>query len=220
MLKINEIKMLNKARSFLLLICLILSTPIAAQNETAEEDNTFGGWEFFEVYHSFKNSNWYALFYFEHANFQYQRLDSCYGRTMIGYKVNNWLKAGVAYDFMQEPDYITHRAVGDLIGTLKQGNLTVSIRERYIYSWSPKIGEYGNVIRSRLKAQYTIPESHFKPYLAIEVFTWDKWKKTRHYVGTTFTINEHFEIEGYYIYYTFNGKPAQHVLGIGLNIEL
>jgi hypothetical protein len=105
-------------------------------------------------------------------------------------------------------------------GTLKQGNLSVSLRERYIHSWSPEIGEQGDVLRSRLKTQYSIPNSRFKPYLAVEVFTWDKWKKTRHYVGTTYDINNHFEIEGYYIYYTFDGKPAEHVLGIGLNIEI
>jgi hypothetical protein len=26
-------------------------------------------------------------------------------------------------------------------------------------------------------------------------------------------------LEGYYLYYTFAGSPAEHVLGIGLNME-
>lgn len=201
-----------------ILVFFVVSLPLYSQEK--EEDNTFGGWEFLEVYHDFKDSDWFTSFYFEHANYQYKRLESWYARLMFGHKINSWLKADVAYDFMQEPGFITHRAVADVTGTLKQGNLAVSLRERYIHSWSPEIGEQGDVLRSRLKTQYSIPNSCFKPYLAVEVFTWDKWKKTRHYVGTTYDINNHFEIEGYYIYYTFDGKPAEHVLGIGLNIEI
>jgi hypothetical protein len=82
------------------------------------------------------------------------------------------------------------------------------------------VDKQGNVLRSRLKVQYAIPESRLKPFLAMEVFTWDEWKKTRHYVGTTCSINKHFEIEGYYVYYTFANKPDEHVLGIGLNMEI
>lgn len=207
-------------RNLLFLLCIFLSRPSFAQDVLQEKDNTFGGWEFFEVYHDFKDSGYFTSFYFEHANYQYKRLESWYARLMFGYKFNSWLKADVAYDFMQEPDFITHRAVADLTGTLKQGNLTVSVRERYMHSWSPEVNEQGNVIRSRLKVQYAISDTRFNPYLAIEVFTWDVWKKTRHYVGTTYNINKTFEIEGYYIYYTFMGKPAEHVLGIGLNIEI
>lgn len=211
---------MNLIRKFYILVILFSFLCTTAYAQEKEEDNTFGGWEFLEVYHGFEDSAWFTSFYFEHANYQYKRLESWYARVMFGYKLNKWLKADVAYDFMQEPDYATHRAVADLTATLKQENLTISVRERYIHSWSPEINEQGNVLRSRLKAQYAIPDSRFKPYLAVEVFTWDKWKKTRHYVGSTYSINKYFEIEGYYIYYTFDGKPAEHVIGIGVNIEI
>ena len=211
---------MHKARQIFLLVPLFICIPSFAQDSPEEEDNTFGGWEFFEVYHDFKNSGCFTSFYFEHANYQYKRLESWYARLLFGYKFTNWLKANIAYDFMREPGFFTHRAVADVTGTLKQGNLTVSVRERYIHSWSPEVNEQGNVLRSRLKVQYAIPETRFKPYLAIEVFTWDVWKKTRHYVGTTYKINKNFEIEGYYIYYTFASMPAEHVLGIGLNVEI
>ncbi|MBR5542312.1 MAG: DUF2490 domain-containing protein [Bacteroides sp.] len=211
---------MNEIRNFTALVLLFLIFCLSVSAQEQEENNTFGGWEFFEVNHSFKNSNWYTTFYFEHANYQYKRLESWYARLIFGNKITSWLKTGFAYDFMQEPGYITHRAVAEVTGSLKQGNLTVSLRERYIHSWSPEVDEWGNVLRSRLKVQYTIPESPFKPYLAMEVFTWDGWKKTRHYVGTACSINEHFEIEGYYVYYTFVNKPAEHVLGIGLNIAI
>ena len=205
---------------FAVLVSLLLSFSSSLSAQEKENDNTFGGWEFIEVNYNFKESNWYSTFYFEHDNYQYKRLDSWYVRLMLGYKILNWLKMGVAYDFMQEPDYITHRAVCEVIGSLKQGNLTTSLRERYVHSWSPAVNEFEDVLRSRLKVQYAIPDSRFKPYVALEVFTWDGWKKTRHYVGTTFTINKYLEIEGYYIYYNFANKPAEHVLGIGLNIAI
>lgn len=198
----------------------LLIFTFSATAQEKDDDNTFGGWEFVEVNYNFNNSNWYSTFYFEHANYQYSRLECWYARLLFGYKLTNWLKMGLAYDFMQEPGYITHRAVAELTGSLKQGNLTASLRERYIHSWSPAIDEYGDVLRSRLKVQYAISDSRFKPFVALEVFTWDRWKKTRHYVGTTFAINKHFEIEGYYVYYVFANKPAEHVLGIGLNIAI
>lgn len=200
-----------------MLFTLITVTTVAQEKE--QEDNTFGGWEFLEISHSFKDSNWFTSLYFEHDNYQYKRLECWYTRLTLGYKINSWLKTDVAYDFMQEPDYVTHRGVYDISVTLKQGNLSVSVRERFVHSWTPAMGKHGNVLRSRLKAQYSIPDSRFSPYLAVEVFTWDVWKKTRHYVATTYTINEHFELEGYYLYYTFAGSPAEHVLGIGLNME-
>ena len=124
------------------------------------------------------------------------------------------------YDFLHEPTADSHKALFDLTGTLTEGNLSVQLRERYIHSWTPALGGQGDVLRSRLKVQYAIPDSKFKPYLAMEVFTWgDTWKKTRHYVATTYDLNEHFQIEGYYIYYTFAGMPAEHILGIGMNME-
>jgi len=205
-------------RKLLLLSCLCFALPALAQEA---EDNTFGGWEFFEVNYDFKKAPFFASFYFEHDNYQYQRLECWYTRTTLGVKVLPWLKADVAYDFLMEPGgVVTHKALLDLTGTLKQGGLKVSIRERYVHSWTPSAGKQGDVLRSRLKVQYAIPDSRFSPYLAIEVFTWDTWKKTRHYVACNYDINKTFQLEAYYLYYTFNNAPAEHVIGLGVNIYL
>ena len=202
-------------RKLLLMGLLCFSLPAWAQEG---EDNTFGGWEFFEVSHDFGKTPIFASFYFEHDNFQYQRLECWYTRTTLGVKILPWLKADVAWDYLQEPNYHTHKALFDLTGTLKQGNLKVSIRERYVHSWTPALGTQGNVLRSRLKVQYVIPNSRFSPYLAIEIFTWDTWKKTRHYVACNYDINKTFQLEAYYLYYTFNNTPSEHVIGLGVNI--
>lgn len=207
-------------RKFILFFVLgvFVSNQVIAQE--TEENNTFGGWEFLEITYNLKNSPFFASVYFEHDNYQYKSLECWYLRTMFGYKITPWLKADVAYDYMQEPGFITYRAVFDLQGTLKQGNLKVSLRERYVHSWSPELGKQSNVLRSRLKVQYSIPKTKFSPYVAAEVFTWGTtWKKTRHYVACTYDITDFMELECFYLYYAFKDNPAEHVLGIGMNFE-
>lgn len=205
-------------RKLLVISCLYFTLPAMAQEE---KKNTYGGWEFIEVSYNFKKAPLYASIYFEHDNYEYKQLDCWYTRTTFGVKILPWLKADVAYDFLYEPGgVLTHKALFNLTGTLTQGNLKVSLRERYVHDWLADEGKQDNVLRSQLKAQYAIPKSHFSPYLAIEVFTWETWKKTRHYVGCTFDINKTFQLEAYYMYYTFKNAPAEHVIGLGLNISL
>lgn len=207
-------------RKLLLIFIVLFSSFNVALASEKEENNTFGGWEFVEVNYNFKKAPFFATLYFEHDNYQYQRLECWYLRSTLGWKVNKWLKADVAYDFMQEPGYVTHRALVDLQGTLKSGNFKVSIRERYIHSWSPAIDKSSGVLRSRLKVAYAIPETKFSPYVAAEVFTHGTtWKKTRHYVACTYDFTDFMQLEWYYMYYAFNGAPAEHVLGIGLNFD-
>ena len=70
-------------------ICfLLLPVMVKAQGET--ENNSFGGWHFLEVAHQFDGSKWSGKIYFEHENFQYQRLDCWFLRPAIGYKALPW----------------------------------------------------------------------------------------------------------------------------------
>lgn len=187
----------------------------------AQEDNTFGGWEFVEVNHDFGKSPFFATLYFEHDNYQYRRLECWYTRTTLGVKILPWLKADIAWDYLTEPSRHSNNLLLNLTGTLKEGPLKVSVRERYVHSWRSGDGGQGNVLRSCLKVQYAIPETRWSPYLAIEVFTWgDQWKKTRHYVACNYDISRNVQLEAYYLYYTFNGAPAEHVLGFGVNFNL
>lgn len=213
--------MMTRRIKYLLVAMSALLFPLCLQAQEAKEDNSFGGWEFLEVYHDFGKSPVFASVYFEHDNFQYKRLDNWYIRTTVGVNILPWLKADVAYDFLKDPSSYSHRAIFDLTGTLKQGNLNASIRERYIHTWTPTDGTQGDVLRSMLKVKYGIPNSGFTPYVAVEVFTWGtQWKKTRHYVGCSYDFSKAVQLETYYIYYTFNNRPAQHVLGIGLNFTI
>ncbi len=75
----------------------------------------------------------------------------------------------------------------------------------------------GHILRSKLTVSYTTERGIWKPYLAVEVFSWDCWKKTRYYLGSDFKLGEHSTFTPFYMYYTFAGKSyGQHTLGLGL----
>ena len=208
--------------SFILtaVLFMVMALPETVKAQEVPEGWSFGGWEFFEVSHDFGKTPFFGSFYFEHDNFHYKYFDNWYTRTILGVKVLPWLKADVGYDFVKEPSVLKHKLILDLTGTLKSGNFNVSLRERYMHTWIHSGGPQGNELRSRLKVQYNVPDTRWSPYLAVEVISWGQWIKTRHYVGSQYSFNDWLQLETYYIYYSHNGKPAQHILGIGLNFKL
>lgn len=181
-----------------------------------EVDNTFGGWAFVEVNHEFQKPRIYLLGYVECDNYQFQRLDCIYGRFGVGYKPLDWLSFGMNYVPQYEPGIMKHFLEADIMGTLKSGGFKASIRERYRRGFTTNTNE----LRSRLKLAYSIPNTKFAPYLAAEVFTWGtKWLKTRHFVACDYNVLDYMQIEVYYLYYTFDDKPAMHAIGFGLNFN-
>ena len=202
---------------FLLVLMLLFPFYVNAQ---AEEDNSFGGWHFVEVDHKFGGSKWTGMLYFEHENFQYQRLDCWFIRPGVRYNVLPWLKLGVSYDFLKVPSTFGHRAVFDMVGTLKEGNLSAALRLRYLHTWKPELGTEDNELRTRLIVSYKIPETRFMPYVAVEIFTWaGQWRKSRHYAACTYDITDFMQLEGFYML-TFRSKDPEHILGLGLNFTL
>lgn len=148
-------------------------------------------------------------------------LDCWFIRPIVGYKPLKWLKFDAAYDFLMLPEScIRHDFLFSVTGTLKRENLSVSWRERYMLMAMHDGSSLSHTLRSFLQVKYQIGESRFAPYMAIELFTWDKWQKTRHYVGTDIRVSKHSALDIYYVYYTFAGRPAEHIAGIGYNISL
>jgi hypothetical protein len=188
--------------------------------QQAEVDNSFGGWHFVEVDHKFGDSKWSGMLYFEHENFQYQRLDCWYIRPGVRYGLLPWLKLGLSYDYLKVPSTYGHRAVIDMVGTLKEGNLSAALRMRYLHTWKPELGTEDNEMRTRLIVSYKIPETRFIPYLAVEIFTWGgEWRKSRHYAACTYDITDFMQVEGFYML-TFRSKDPEHIMGLGMNFTL
>ena len=212
--------MTSNRRRFLLCTLVLLSLSICVDAQQTDEDNSFGGWHFVEVDHKFGDSKWSGMLYFEHENFQYQRLDCWFIRPGVRYNVLPWLKLGVSYDFLKAPSTYGHRAVFDVIGTLKEGNLSAALRFRYLHTWKPELGTEDNELRTRLIVSYQIPQTRFKPYLAVEIFTWGaQWRKSRHYVACTYDITKFMQVEWFYML-TFRSKDPEHILGLGLNFNI
>ena len=199
-----------------LIFALIVFNVVQGAFAQEEEDNTFSGWLFTEVNHDFKNGI-YTTAYFEHDNYQFKRLECNYFRLSAGYNILPWLKAGVNYVPVFEPEgEFNYFGEVDLVGTLKSGNFKVSIRERYRHGFTNDKNE----LRSRLKVAYKINDK-FGVYVAPEVFTWEgEWKKTRHYVAGTYNITPWMQAEIYYLYYAFRDDKAEHIIGAGLNFDL
>lgn len=185
-----------------------------------EDDNSFGGWHFIEVDHKFGDSKWTGMLYFEHENYQYQRLDCWFLRPGIRYQVLPWLKLGVAYDYLQLPDIYGHRAVIDVVGSLREGRLSTSLRLRYLHTWKPELGTEGNELRTRLIVSYKVPDLHLTPYAAVEIFTWgNEWRKSRHYLACTYDLTQWMQLEAFYML-TFSNHDPEHILGLGLNFTI
>ena len=196
-------------------VALVAYAPDAGAQETP--DNSFGGWIFTKVSHNFK-SGVYASAYVQHRNFQFSRLDCNFARISAGYKILPWLKAGLNYVPMCEPGNVwKHYAELDVVATFKTGDFKISLRERYRHGFT----NGKNELRSNLNVAYSIPNSKFGVYVGPEVFTWgNEWKKARHYVGGTYDITSWMQFEAFYMYYAFNGSPAENVLGLGMNFNL
>ena len=212
--------MTSNRRRFLLCTLVLLSLSICVDAQQTDEDNSFGGWHFVEVDHKFGDSKWSGMLYFEHENFQYQRLDCWFIRPGVRYNVLPWLKLGVSYDFLKVPSTYGHRAVFDLVGTLKEGNLSAALRFRYLHTWKPELGTEDNELRTRLIVSYKIPETRFMPYVAVEIFTWGgEWRKSRHYVACTYDVTKWMQAEAFYML-AFRSKDPEHILGLGMNFTI
>lgn len=198
-----------------LAVLVMLLFPMLAASQEKDES---GMWLSLYGYKSF--GKFYTSLYFEYDQMQdFSKFDSWYVRATGGYKVLPWLKLDAAYDYYKEPDRYLHRFYGNVTATVKSGDLSVSWRERYMYAYTPQTSSGSSVLRSYLNVKYAIPKLPLTPYLAMEVFTWKKWEKTRHYAGVLYSFGKYSEIDLYYLYYTFASRSSEHILGIGYNFN-
>ena len=194
-----------------LLLAAILMAVLCIPAQGAEDDD-FGIWTAVTI-----NKGWdkfYATGRVEYRSKENaSQLDQFILRAVAGYKISPWLKADAGYDHIKGPSSEKNRLLLSATATLKSGNLKASVRERYIRAWTVG-GNASNVLRSKLKVQYSIQQSIVSPYLAVEMFTWDKWNKTRHYAGAEIGFGKFSKVDVFYMYYTFDGKSAEHVAGL------
>ena len=134
---------------------------------------------------------------------------------------------------------VRHRFNVSLTGSRKFGNLQVSLRERWQYTYRPsktidqrwdfddeefdnKPKTYNargkNVLRSRLQLSYDIPNCHVEPYVSAEAFNAWSVEKMRYTAGADWKISKKHAVGIYYLYQSVHddddNEPNRHVLGV------
>lgn len=200
----------------LLFLLFILPLSIQAQDP-------WGAWSSVQI-----NKSWskiYVSFLAEYRSVDnFEAIDCYFLRPFVGYKFNSWFKADMAYDYTYKTASPQNRVLVSATGTLKRENLSVSLRERFVGAWTVSDGAFSPLLRSYLKTQYKIVcGSHFSlsPYMAIELYTWDKWKMSHHFVGCSIAYDKTHSLNIFYAYNLSAKKThADNIIGVGYTIDL
>lgn len=133
------------------------------------------------------------------------KLDVVRFNTSFGYKFNKYFSTGIGYAFITKPNttsgtVISNRYWIDATGSISASNFTFSLRERFQQTFALK--ECVTLLRSELKAQYSIPESIFKPYISVEphLFMFNELKGLKEFwynIGTSIAINKNNDLQVY-----------------------
>ena len=153
------------------------------------------------------------------SNSKFGNTECWFLATAAGYKFTPWLTTDLGYEYWSIGGNPCHKAVFGVTGAVRQGDLSVAWREKYELAFNP--GKPGaSTLRSRLRAQYIIPESAFRPYLMAELFSWDGWKRSLYYVGTDIVISKACSFDLFYCYHLQAAGPAVHTAGVGFTLTL
>lgn len=167
------------------------------------------------------NKGWektYAFARLEHrSNNNFGSTEAMFAAVGYGYKFAPWFKADFSYEYWDiNPQINFHKAVLTGTGTMARDGLAVSIREKLELAVNPANSATSLTLRTRLRAQYNIPESIFRPYAMAEVFTSSSaWVRSLNYLGTEMVFDKHNSVDLFYLYHLPNGGQPVHVLGVG-----
>lgn len=202
--------------------CLLVS----GSKVTAQTSSDLGTWSSLQIVKPWDKP--YLMARLEHRSFDHVSATECYFASAgAGTKVTPWLKADLSYEYWKVPsagDISINKAIASATATLRRETLAVSIREKYEQAFYEG-GKSTGTLRSRLRAQYGIPDSIFTPYVMSEHFqTMGKgWQRSLHYAGTEIAITPRQSLDLFYMYHLFpsaTGTASCHVLGICYGIVL
>lgn len=185
----------------------------------AQKTNDSGSWVNLQV-----NKGWskvYAMARIEHrSNNNFSKTESFFVMAGGGYKFNPYIKGDLSYEHWEiNPDVKLNKMILTGTGTLSRGQLSAQIREKLEYTFESS-GKAAWNLRSRIRVQYAFDNSFFRPYIMSEVFNWNVWKRTLHYVGAELVVSKHSMFDIFYLYHIPNGSPVVHTLGVGYYLNL
>ena len=166
------------------------------------------------------NKRWqkpYAFLRLEHrSKDKFSSTEAFFLSVGGGYRFVKWLNTDLSYEYWSiNPSLNFHKAVFSATGTLTRGDLSLSVKEKLEFAVNQKNSVTSFTLRSRLRAQYNIPETIFRPYLMSEIFNWSSWIRSLYYAGTELAIGKHHCIDLFYMYHLPNGSQPVHILGAG-----
>lgn len=179
------------------------------------------------------------------------------------YKLTSWLKADAGYMLMDQnnhekinykssgaydnwrPSYwgLKHRVYASLTGSYKLGNIKLSLRERWQYTYRPekttqrwdfddetwedkvRSGKGKNQLRSRFEISYDKKRALFTPYANVELYNSWGIEKVRYTVGTDIRLNKQHSLTAFYRFQDIRNAdaddydPDMHYLGIGYKFK-
>ena len=126
---------------------------------------------------------------------------------------------------------LSHRFHFSLTGKVKFGDFSVSLRERWQYTYRPERyvaqlekdmltlreaalvkGNAKHLLRSRLQLGYGIRSINLSPYVSAELFSSDKLDYVWYTVGAEYKINPQHVLD---LYYRYQDKSSLNIIGVG-----
>lgn len=194
---------------------LLLATLLFALFLTPAHADDAGSWTSIQVNKGLGRG--YAFGRAEHrSNNQFSSTEAMFLVAGGGYKFTPWLKADMSYEYWNiNLTTDIHKLVLCSTGTLARDGLSVALREKLELAYNPLVGTVSPTLRSRLRAQYAIPDHKLTPYIMSEIFTWNDWIRSLHYVGAEVPITPHHIIDVFYMFHLPAGAEPVHLLGLG-----
>ena len=172
------------------------------------------------------------------------------------YKLTNWLKLSAGYSLLNDHYYklndsgkkyadywgLRHRFNVSATASQSFGNLTLSLRERWQYTYRPEKtvdrwdyddeewekktynGKGTNVLRSRLQIEYDKKGLAITPYANVEFFNAWSLQKTRFHVGADWKLSKQHTVGAFYRYQTVrddddDNEPNIHMIGLSYKFK-
>lgn len=178
----------------------------------------------------------------------------------VSYKMTDWLKASAGYTLLEDNNYkvndsgkkyakywgLRHRFNVSLTASKSFGNLNVSLRERWQYTYRPEktVTRYyvnttnshdagdeadehtyssksKNVWRNRLQLKYKVSKM-WRPYISAESSVASGLEKIRYVAGTEIRLNKQHSLDVKYLFqktYGDDDEGDRHIIGLGYTFK-
>lgn len=216
----------------LLLLILAVFVAVAAK----AEDDALCTWTTISFDKSF--GKWSAGLMSEYRHKIHEgvsKTDQYLARPRVSYKALPWLTLRYQVDFASTSSGFNLRFMPEVTFSRKAGDFSFALRQRFMTTWKVEKGTNSTVLRTRAKADYSIPKTPLKVHFALEPYWCDfskdsyAWfQKARWYAGFDIKLLDNLTLVPEYVcqaYHNHAGKYARrtyddHVIYVTFQVKL